>query len=247
MIKINKEEEPEILIQNIDEWTNELLELIKNYGSFTNIPENEKKKISSKYKHPDIINKLSEASFGKCAYCECVPGESSYIEVEHFEPKSLYPEKTYSWDNLLPACSKCNRSKSSFDTRTYPMINPSVDDPAMYLTYDYLMVKAIKENDKASNTINKCDLNRPNLIDSRAKIMVNLTSFLKRLEECLKEININDTSRKINKLANIIEELEIAISPDKPYSGFCNWFMSESSTYKQAKEIIKNNKTDNLI
>lgn len=250
MIKINKGDKPDILTQNSEQWTNELLELVKNYGSFTNIPENLKKKMNSHYKHPDILNKLSDASNAKCAYCECIPGESSYIEVEHFEPKSLYPEKTYSWENLLPACSKCNRNKSNFDTRVKPMINPSVDDPSGYLTYEFLSIKAINNNDdKANNTINECDLNRPSLIDARSKIMTNLTLFIQRLEKCLKELNkSNENKKTINMLSNIIDELEISISSNKPYSSFCNWFMSQSPTYTKAKEIINNNeKTNDFI
>jgi len=59
-----------------------------------------------------IYRKVSFALFdlyyGKCCYCESkLPG----IEIEHYRPKSKYYWLAYSWDNLLPVCSRCNKSK----------------------------------------------------------------------------------------------------------------------------------------
>jgi uncharacterized protein (TIGR02646 family) len=45
----------------------------------------------------------------RCCYCE----DSMAIEVEHIWPKTLYPDKTFLWENLLYACSRCNRPKSN--------------------------------------------------------------------------------------------------------------------------------------
>ena len=35
------------------------------------------------------------------------------MEVEHFHPKSLYPNEVISWENLLPICKRCNSSKGA--------------------------------------------------------------------------------------------------------------------------------------
>lgn len=40
----------------------------------------------------------------RCCYCEDALG----TDVEHFKPKSLYPELTFEWTNYLLACSACN-------------------------------------------------------------------------------------------------------------------------------------------
>ncbi len=40
----------------------------------------------------------------KCAYCEY--GEAN--EIDHYWPKSLHPEKTFDWTNMLPSCGSCN-------------------------------------------------------------------------------------------------------------------------------------------
>ncbi len=45
----------------------------------------------------------------RCVYCE----DSLADEVEHFWPKSLYPEKTFLWLNHLYACGPCNGPKNN--------------------------------------------------------------------------------------------------------------------------------------
>ncbi len=43
----------------------------------------------------------------RCAYCE----DAGATDIEHFRPKSLYPERVFVWENYLYACSDCNRRK----------------------------------------------------------------------------------------------------------------------------------------
>lgn len=54
---------------------------------------------------------LSEMCQGarRCGYCE----DSVADEVEHIQPKDLYPEHVFSWDNYLYACGPCNQAKSN--------------------------------------------------------------------------------------------------------------------------------------
>ena len=44
-----------------------------------------------------------------CVYCE----EVCRGEVDHFRPKSLFPELVYEWSNWVLACHDCNQSKSN--------------------------------------------------------------------------------------------------------------------------------------
>ena len=44
---------------------------------------------------------------GSCAYCE----EWCRGEVEHFRPRSRFPELVYEWSNWLLACHDCNHAK----------------------------------------------------------------------------------------------------------------------------------------
>ncbi len=43
----------------------------------------------------------------RCMYCE----DSVAAEVEHFRPKTFYPEVAFSWMNYLYSCGPCNRVK----------------------------------------------------------------------------------------------------------------------------------------
>ena len=42
-----------------------------------------------------------------CGYCEC----SCKGEVDHFRPKSRFPESVYEWSNWIFACHDCNQAK----------------------------------------------------------------------------------------------------------------------------------------
>lgn len=52
-----------------------------------------------------------------CGYCEkpCKrgqPGKPDSGEVDHFRPRSLYPQLTFEWENLVYACHRCNWKKA---------------------------------------------------------------------------------------------------------------------------------------
>ncbi len=59
----------------------------------------------------------------RCAYCE----DSAADEVEHIQPKSLYPELAFSWPNFLYACGPCNNAKNDhfavFPDETATVVN----------------------------------------------------------------------------------------------------------------------------
>ena len=70
----------------------------------------------------------------RCMYCE----DSAGTDIEHFRPKSTYPEHAFSWDNYLLACSACNsnhkRSQFPLDGSGAPLlIDPTVEDPREHL------------------------------------------------------------------------------------------------------------------
>lgn len=52
-------------------------------------------------------NNLREAFLGLCGYCEC----DCKGEVDHFRPKSQFPQRVYDWSNWVFSCHDCNNSK----------------------------------------------------------------------------------------------------------------------------------------
>lgn len=51
---------------------------------------------------------VNEVFFSLCGYCE----EACKGEVDHFRPKSKFPELVYKWNNWVLACHVCNQKKS---------------------------------------------------------------------------------------------------------------------------------------
>lgn len=245
MIHIEKDKTPpSILVQNKDDWTAELKDNIVRYGGYEKIPLNIKNSMWVHYRHQDIKEKLFASSHQKCAFCEAKPAESGNIEVEHFKPKSLYPELAFEWDNFLPVCRKCNDSKSNHDTGIEPIVDPSCDDPETIFTYSFInIIPKDDKNEIADRTIEICDLNSERLYEARAKLLKALCSYEKQVKAWIQEILLADTQRKritrINRLRDSMEILESLTNSDQPYAGFCRFFLNNSKVYREAKKILE--------
>lgn len=47
-----------------------------------------------------------------CSFCDSFPIDSVSIEtIEHFKPKSRFPEEAFHWSNLFYCCTRCQDSK----------------------------------------------------------------------------------------------------------------------------------------
>jgi uncharacterized protein (TIGR02646 family) len=245
MIKLKREDEPQIMVLNKSQWKKDLQNAISIYGSYKDIPETEKKKLTSFYRNDAVRDGLIKSSEGKCAFCECIPSEGGNIEIEHFKPKSEYPELTFEWDNFLPSCRKCNGSKGTHDTGLEPIINPYDIDPKSLFHFDDIEIKASNTDMKAmaEKTIEVCNLNTLRLWKPRAEILISLRIFAKSIEEAINELASADTTRKkeirINKLREAIYTIETLTSSSEKYSSFCSNFLERSEVYHEAKSIIR--------
>jgi uncharacterized protein (TIGR02646 family) len=74
----------------------------------------------------EIRTMLKKMASGRerCMYCE----DNEGTDIEHFWPKSTYPEKAFSWSNYLLACSHCN---SNHKRTQFPLVGgePALLDP----------------------------------------------------------------------------------------------------------------------
>lgn len=245
MIKIEKPAEPKVLADNKVMWTQNLLDAINTYGEYSKIPEPEKAKLLTHYRHRDIQDTLFACSHYKCAFCECIPGEGGNIEVEHFEPKSLYPDLAFEWDNFLPSCRRCNEAKSDSDTRTSPIINPANEDPEQLLTYSFLRIKPLSgsgQESKAQETIDVCNLNCERLYKARSVLMKSITGYIDELDDKLVWISEADTEQKrkyrITKLKNSLTVIDSLTSAESAFSGYAKWFIEQCPEYHKAKCIV---------
>jgi len=222
MIQINKQEQPEILQEKKEQWTKELLELLREKKP---IPE----KLKNKYRHPDIKKALRESSFDKCVYCESKVTAISFGDVEHIKPKSKYPDLTFDWDNLAFVCAKCNNEKSDNYDEELPFINPYRENPedSLIALGHFIYHKA--GNKRGKITEKDLNLNRPELIERRKERIDNIRRLLD-----LYAIESNPTSKE-----GLLKEIEEEIADDKPYS------MCAKSTVSNLMPGIGENKATN--
>src|SRR5579862_5891024 len=73
-------------------------------------------------------DELQRLTHGKCAFCESLLGVTSYLEVEHYTPKTVDPAHVFAWDNLFPVCRYCNGAKGDIDHNGM-LLKPDVEDP----------------------------------------------------------------------------------------------------------------------
>ncbi|MFC4506829.1 MULTISPECIES: HNH endonuclease [Streptomyces] len=85
---------------------------------------------------PALLTALAEMAPGheRCMYC----GDSQGTDIDHFEPKSLTPLRTFDWLNHLLACSYCNsnQKRSLFPTTAEGgplLVDPTAEDPLDHL------------------------------------------------------------------------------------------------------------------
>jgi 5-methylcytosine-specific restriction endonuclease McrA len=85
---------------------------------------------------PALVAALAEMAPGqeRCMYC----GDSQGTDVDHFEPKSLAPLRTFDWLNHLLACSFCNSNQKrdlfpTADDGGPLLVDPTAEDPLDHL------------------------------------------------------------------------------------------------------------------
>ena len=247
MIKVTKSSEPQVLTDNKTQWTNDLMNLVKKYGSYNKIPEGEKTAAIKYYAHPDIkAALLGHSGKAKCIYCESYVNVSGYANIEHYHPKSIKPNETFSWDNLFVGCTACNTPKNNFDTSKEPFIHPVNDNPEDYLTFDELMYKPKFDTGtsylKAKNVIEKCDLWRTPLIREHADI---LCAFLETRKAIIATI-IHYNGAKTDKtrvedaqtILNSLTLLNSEASDDAHYAGYMRYLLRKYGEIRDAVNIV---------
>lgn len=72
----------------------------------------------------------------RCMYCV----DSHGSDIDHFWPKSTYPEHAFRWPNMFLCCTECGRFKGNWfplsDAGQPMLVDPSVDDPWEHLDFD---------------------------------------------------------------------------------------------------------------
>ena len=103
----------------------------------------------------------------RCMYC-C---DSHGTDIEHFWPKTDYPDKAFQWPNLLLCCTECGRFKGNrfpIENAMPKLVDPTVEDPWLFLDFDAATGVIVArfdlatgaENPKGAETVNGLQLDR---------------------------------------------------------------------------------------
>lgn len=190
-----------------------------------------------------IKEALLEMSHGKCIFCECrIDEESKYLEVEHFHPKSLYPEEVVDWENLLPICKRCNVRKRSHDTKAHPIINPTVHDPRKHLRIKNYRFKG--KDQLGTDTIQVLTLNDSDrLIQPRMMIGNEAIEIIEDLFQdinALGDLNESRITKQVNNCLRRLRRVLKSCQPQSEYSAVCSTAVLGEDAYHDIVRIIKN-------
>jgi uncharacterized protein (TIGR02646 family) len=134
----------------------------------------------------------------------CSGSESA--QVEHYRPKTTYPEQALTWENFLWICGICNQAKVNRFEAANPPINPVDDDVWAHFFIDQF-----------GNLTPKWDI-ALNDFDQRAKRTIELHNLDRQaLQECRQDRlidlrgKVEDTMARFGAGQLTIEDLEVRV------------------------------------
>ncbi|NOQ64171.1 MAG: HNH endonuclease [Methyloprofundus sp.] len=190
-----------------------------------------------------IKDALLAMSSNKCCFCECRLGEESkYLEVEHFHPKSLYPNEVLIWENLLPICKRCNGQKSDHDTKKETIIHPVRDKPKEHLSLKSYRFRGKTELGKKTISVTSLNDNSQKIVSIRFDIG---NKIIESLEELL-ELTINYGSKPStpskNKIVNKLRVIMQEGTKKSSYSATAATILLNEAEYDEIKKLFKQQK-----
>ncbi len=201
-------------------------------------------KTRTPWKKTYIERELRLMSNDKCCYCEChIYEESKYMEVEHFYAKQWHEALVVEWDNLLPACKRCNIHKSSHDCKIEPIVHPVNDEPR-----DHFKWRAYRFYDKTSlgkKTIEVIDLNdRERLVNKRFDIGERIQQQLDFLEDDVLDFEngTNTSPKRVNKICRWVKNILAETQPDREFSATAATVLLNEPRYQNIKTILQGTK-----
>lgn len=171
----------------------------------------------------DFHGDLAAAFSGLCAYCEeLCPGE-----IDHFRPKSRFPEQVYAWANWLFICHRCNQLKGDkWPAGGYvdPCAKSKPARPEKFFAFDTVTGEIFPQSGltparyiKAQSMIRDLGLNEDTHLEKRLQWLWAISEMLKAnldiQESTLRKLTARDT--ELSSLARVfLAEQGYAVEPD---------------------------------
>ncbi len=191
-----------------------------------------------------IKRALLNFSHDKCCYCEMnIKEESKYLEVEHFHHKDKYKDEVLEWENLLPACKKCNGAKGKHDTKNEPIIDPCKINPKNHLGYWRYRIKGLNQLGKL--TISVLNLNdQDRLVRKRFEVGDAIQNKLEQLNELIDDYasNIQTSTIRKNRIINGTKDVMKEGLPSSIYSAItATIILTDTEFISLKKKLLKLN------
>lgn len=204
MIRISRGAIPTSLATHAEDWTRELLELGRDGKS---VPDGW---AASRYGGEDVRTALIRDTHGKCMYCEGKMRDVSFPHVEHYRPKSRFPNLAFSWSNLGLSCQVCNTNKGDSFDNAKPIVDPYSEDPEDFLLALGPLIVNRPANERGRSTLFQLGLNRGELFEGRRDAVTRVVKA------------IDDAKTLTGTLRRIAVELVLrAIDSDSEFSFVC--------------------------
>jgi uncharacterized protein (TIGR02646 family) len=87
----------------------------------------------------------------RCIYCH----DSHGTDIDHFWPKTSYPERMFVWLNMVLCCSECGRFKGDrfpLEAGVPLLIDPTMEEPWLHLDFDPQTGNIVARFDRESNS-----------------------------------------------------------------------------------------------
>ena len=176
MIRLFQGAQPQVLVENGEEWTAEYMNWWQNRVGTE----------PRRYADPEIRAALEAETNSKCAYCEGRISDVAYSHIEHKLPKSRYPMWVCTWENLTIACPRCNTNKGDYDEPECPLLDPYVDDVEEEVAFAGPLALP-RGGARARATITVLRLNRTDLLFARKEALENLYRLLDLVDRAASE------------------------------------------------------------
>ena len=203
MIRVQKQNEPE-----------DFDELVRQPGQtfLANTPNPTSKEFEKHAYWRTISRQFRQSYSNLCAYsCQHIDVLTGNANVEHFKPKSLYPNEAYEWDNYRLVCGILNSRKG-----TREILDPFlVRDGWFYIQFPSLLIHPAPNLEteikaQVQNTINVLRLNeddvcvpaRRRYIDAYCCGNVTFGHLEKEAPFVAKELKRQDIVEKIKEIWN---------------------------------------------
>jgi uncharacterized protein (TIGR02646 family) len=165
----------------------------------------------------------------RCMYCL----DSHGTDIEHFWPKTAYPDRMFEWLNMLLCCTECGRFKgTSFPIQNGAplLIDPTAEDPWQHLDFDPDTGNIIARFDLVANEYSVKGMNTVEVLrlDRREALSVGYQRTYRRLSDLVRCV-LNGTADS--------EALPAALqgADDHGLLGWC--FMGSGSNIEPFKSL----------